>query len=56
MYTQELNDLLSILDIHNDISIVSTSDVNIAFIRLALVLHPDKAGDEKTAAFQIVES
>ena len=56
MYTQELNDLLSILDIHNDISIVFTSDVNTAFRRLALALHPDKAGDEKTAAFQKLRS
>ena len=56
MNSQELNDLLSILEIHKDISNVTTGEVNAAFRRLALALHPDKAGDEKTAAFQKLRS
>ena len=56
MNSQELNDLLSILEILKDISNVTTGEVNAAFRRLALALHPDKAGDEKTAAFQKLRS
>ena len=52
MNIEELNELLRILEIQDDITIVKKEDVNAAFKRLALLLHPDKAGEQKTAAFQ----
>ena len=49
---QEINELLSVLEIREDIVNVTERHVNIAFRKLALTTHPDKAGDAKTAAFQ----
>ena len=47
-----MNELLDVLNITDDISIVNITDVNGAFRRRAKVIHPDKAGDVTTAAFQ----
>ena len=52
MNNQEINLLLKELGIEQDISNVSVRDVNVAFRKLAKVMHPDKAGGEKTAQFQ----
>ena len=41
-----------VLNIKDDISGISLRDINVAFRKLAKVIHPDKAGDETTAAFQ----
>ena len=49
---KELSELLKVLEINKDISNVSVRDVRNAFKKLALLLHPDKAGEEKTEAFQ----
>ena len=50
--TIDFKNLLAILEISKDINDVTIKDINVAFRKLALKLHPDKAGDEKTAAFQ----
>ena len=52
MKKEEVNQLLRVLLIDEDISNVSDTDVNVAFRKRAKVIHPDKAGDEKTAQFQ----
>ena len=52
MRKEELNGYLHVLEIHEDIKKVNIKNVNSAFRKLALKLHPDKAGDEKKAAFQ----
>ena len=56
MNSQELSELLSVLEICGDIDNVSIRDINIAFRKLPLVMHPDKASgeekEEKTAAFK----
>ena len=60
MSKDDLKKNLAILQINivneNDIDSVNASDVNNAFKKLALVLHPDKAGDKTTAAFQDLRS
>ena len=60
MNSQELSELLSVLEIKDDISNVTIRDINIAFRRIALVVHPDKADDEdkekKTEAFKRLRS
>ena len=50
----DLKKCLSILKIKygEDISAITLRDATIAFQKLAMVLHPDKAGKESTAAFQ----
>ena len=52
MTNEELKGFLAILEIKEDITGVTSRDLNVSFRKLAKVLHPDKAGDEKTAAFQ----
>ena len=56
MTNEELIRSLSILNlgigIEDDIASVTLRDATIAFQKLAVILHPDKAGDESTAAFQ----
>ena len=49
---EEVKELLALLNIEEDVSKVTIQHVNAAFRKLAKVTHPDKAGDEKTAAFQ----
>ena len=49
---EEFKKHLLVLDIEDDITSVTTKTVNVAFRKLALILHPDKAGDKSTAAFQ----
>ena len=49
----EITKCLEILEIYNvDIQSISLKLISTAFQRLALKLHPDKAGDQSTAAFQ----
>ena len=43
----ELTKHFCVLQIEKDIKFVTRRDVDIAFRRLALLTHPDKAGDEK---------
>ena len=54
MTNEELRRNLAILKIQGDADIesVTPGDVRAAFQKLALVLHPDKAGPESKAAFQ----
>ena len=52
----QLTSLLSVLNVDKDVKDVTFSDINAAFRKLALKLHPDKAGDEHTAAFQQVRN
>ena len=54
MTIDDLKRCLSILkiDYGEDIGAITLRDATIAFQKLALVLHPDKAGKESTAAFQ----
>ena len=54
MTNEELRRNLGILDIQVDADIesVTPGDVRAAFQKLALILHPDKAGPESKAAFQ----
>ena len=56
MNKQELNKLMSVLEIEEDIENVNVRVVNKAFRKLAKKVHPDKAGDEKTAAFQKIKA
>ena len=49
---EEFKKHLLVLDIEDDITSVTTKTVNVAFRKLALILHPDKAGDKSTTAFQ----
>ena len=56
MNNELINELLCILGISDDISNVSIRDIRVAFRKKALLLHPDKAGDVKTAAFQKLRS
>ena len=46
MNSQELSELLCNLEIEDDISNVTIRDINIAFRRMKLKVHPDKADDE----------
>ena len=48
----ELNKHLSVLEIIDDIETVFIRDVDIAFRKLALVKHPDKAGGDFKEEFQ----
>ena len=54
MTIDDLKRFLSILKINygEDIGAITLRDATIAFQKLAMVLHPDKAGKESTAAFQ----
>ena len=52
MSNEEVNIHLGILKIREDITKVNLNDINNAFRKLAAIIHPDKAGDESTAAFQ----
>ena len=60
MDSEIISELLSVLEIVSDVSDVTLSDIKKAFRRLALLLHPDKSGDddaaEKTAKFQKLRS
>jgi DnaJ-class molecular chaperone len=49
MKNQVISELLCVLEIDKDISNVSIRDINVAFRKLALVVHPDKAEDEDKA-------
>ena len=51
MSNEEVNIHLGILKIREDITKVNLNDINNAFRKLAAIIHPDKAGDESTAAF-----
>ena len=53
---QEISELLRVLDIQEDIKNVTRRVINVAFRKLAKAVHPDKAGDDKTAAFQTLIS
>ena len=52
MSNEDLKKHFCVLKIEDDIVSVSLKDVNVAFRKLALILHPDKAGSESTSAFQ----
>ena len=54
MSNEELREYLSVLeiDVGDDLDSVVLGDARQAFKRLALILHPDKAGASSTAAFQ----
>ena len=52
MNTEEITIHLRVLEIYDDIAVVTIQDVNLAFKKLATVIHPDKAGEDSTAAFQ----
>ena len=52
MTNEEIRKHLDVLKIQNNINDVTLKDVTLAFRQLALILHPDKAGNESTAAFQ----
>ena len=52
MSNDEIKIHLAVLKIVKDRAEVNINDVNNAFRKLATVIHPDKAGDESTAAFQ----
>ena len=56
MNSQLITELLSILGISEDISNVTVRNIRVAFRKKALLLHPDKAGEMKTAAFQKLRS
>ena len=49
---EEIKVCLSDLEISENIANVTLKDVNNSFRRLAAKKHPDKAGNESTAAFQ----
>ena len=52
---EELEKCLVTLELEgNDIQQLSLKQVTAAFQRLALLTHPDKAGDESTEAFKAV--
>ena len=48
----DMKTFLETLEITKGISEISLKDVNNAFRRLALKVHPDKAGADNTSAFQ----
>ena len=48
----EVKQLLSLLKIDKDLDNITVKDINVAYRKLAKTIHPDKAGDEKTEAFQ----
>ena len=50
--TDQLKKHLEVLEIHDEIAKVTLSVVNASFRRLAKVIHPDKATERSTAAFQ----
>ena len=52
MTQEEIRKHLEVLKIQDAIANVSLKDVNSAFRKLASEMHPDKAGDASTAAFQ----
>ena len=56
MRKAELNGNLLVLEINEDIEKVNIKIVNTAFRKLAKKVHPDKAGDERTAAFQRIKA
>ena len=58
MTNEELKRNLNMLEIQTsfDIDSITLSDVRNAFKRLAIILHPDKAGPESTAAFQTLRN
>ena len=49
---EDIQKHISVLHIDVDVESVTRRDVNVAFRKLALILHPDKAGSKSTAAFQ----
>ena len=55
---EELKSYLSILNIEvqNTIDDINLRQVRTAFLRLVLLLHPDKAGHDSKAAFQEVKT
>ena len=55
---EELKSYLSILNIEvqNTIDDINLKQVRAAFLRLVLLLHPDKAGHDSKAAFQEVKT
>ena len=55
MRKEELKEHLLVLGVNTDIEEVNIKEVNRAFRKLAKKVHPDKAGDEKTAAFQRIK-
>ena len=54
MNIDDLKKCLSVprIEYGDDIGTITQRDVSVAFQKLALLLHPDKAGKESTAAFQ----
>ena len=58
MSNDELSEYLSILDIKvgDDLEAVTLRDATVAFQKLALIVHPDKAGPASKAAFQRVRN
>ena len=51
MNSQEFKELLEVLEIHAEKSKVTLKDINASFRKLVLKVHPDKVGDDRTAAF-----
>ena len=56
MDIEKIQTLLKVLNVVKDPYEITLCDINTAFRKLALKLHPDKAGDEHTAAFQEVRN
>ena len=50
--TDQLKKHLEVLEIHDEIAKVTLSVVNASFRRLAKLVHPDKATEASTTAFQ----
>ena len=48
----DLKNHLNTLEINTEVNQVNLKEVNSAFQRLALLLHPDKAGEGSTEAFK----
>ena len=49
---EEIANYLAELELNSDIKQLKLKDISVAFQKLAIVLHPDKAGEGSTGAFQ----